>query len=432
MHLFSVHFKEKIKKSKKIPIVLLANLYVELFYIQRCIRKFTSIPIFYLCRFLPLQEKIVATTFSGKKYGDNPQNIIEKIHAKDPSLKIIWLKDFEHAYSTPDYIKVVSFFSYWRKAYELATAKVWIYSHHLEDHIKKRHNQFFVETWHGGLGVKKIEMDSERFQKSPRSRKDLKTTVHHADLFISNSNHLTQIYRNAFQYKGPIWQIGYPKNDILLNESERKKAKNKIHKAFALKENNKIIVYAPTFRDDATRYGIKNSIYDINFKELKKCLENHFKGSWTTMIRLHPVMKNYASLLINDKTNVIDATKYEDAQEIILAADAFISDYSSMIFDAAITGIPCFTFAKDYSEYEKGRGLYYKLEDLPFSLATTNAELINNISNFDNDKYHSKWNDFKTRMGLIETDCSAEKIANLIIDVIKNGKDVIPNHIKEL
>ena len=170
------------------------------------------------------------------------------------------------------------------------------------------------------------------------------------------------------------------------------------------------------------------TIYSFDCSKLIASLEEKFSGKWAILIRLHPVIANIAKYIIEKNENVMDATQYPDSQELILGANAFISDYSSMIFDAAMTNIPCFTYAKDYVEYKNSRGLYYNLEDLPFPLATTNEELMNNIKNFDSDSYHSKWDAFKKQMGLVETDSSAEKIADLVNDVIKNGKKVLVNY----
>ena len=425
---FLYDLKDSVKKSDNFFVKKLADFYVLIYIWSRFTRAFSSIPIFFLCRLLPLQNKIVATTFSGRKYGDNPQQIIEKVYEKNKNVKIIWLKDTEFSYKTPDYVKVVPFRSYWRKAYEMATAKIWINSHRLEWHIIKRANQTFIETWHGGLGVKKIEMDNKSAPLTKITRLAMKKTSQYADVFISNSNHLNNIYKKAFNYKGPIWKIGYPKNDILFSKDKIQTSRDHIQKHFSIKSSDKILVYAPTFRDYCGRNGVDKSLYTFDCSKLITSLEEKFSGKWVVLIRFHPVIANVAKYIIEKNENVMDATQYSDSQELILGANAFISDYSSMIFDAAMTNIPCFTYAKDYVDYKNSRGLYYNLEDLPFPLATTNAELMSNIMNFDCEDYHSKWNSFKKQMGLVETNSSAEKIADLVNDVIKNGKNVLANY----
>jgi len=119
----------------------------------------------------------------------------------------------------------------------------------------------------------------------------------------------------------------------------------------------------------------------------------------------------------------LDATRYQDMQELILAVDAMVSDYSSCLFDAALTRIPCFTFATDVDNYKADRGLYYEMEELPFPYATNNDELEQNILSFDEKEYLRRWDAFCVRMGLNETGHAAADIANKIMDFI-NGKPI--------
>lgn len=100
--------------------------------------------------------------------------------------------------------------------YEMATAKIWVDSHTKPIWIKKRKKQLYIETWHGGLGMKKIEGDAgERFTNN--IIKNIKHNSNIANLFISNSTHLTNIYKRAFWYEGPILELGFPKNDIFMH-----------------------------------------------------------------------------------------------------------------------------------------------------------------------------------------------------------------------
>ena len=122
--------------------------------------------------------------------------------------------------------------------------------------------------------------------------------------------------------------------------------------------------------------------------------------------------------------HVINVTEYPDMQELILSCDMFISDYSSCIFDAAITGIPCFTFATDFEDYKSDRGVYYEMDELPFPYAKNNDELMQNIENFDTDDYSAKWKAFAERTGLHETGHAAKDIAEKIIKFI-NGEKVV-------
>lgn len=101
-----------------------------------------------------IQDKVVATTFRGRKFGDNTQYILGELHKLNPKLDIVWLKNNNFNYEVPDYIRVIDYNSWWKRDFEYATAKVWINTHRIEKNIKKRKGQLFIETWHGGLGKK--------------------------------------------------------------------------------------------------------------------------------------------------------------------------------------------------------------------------------------------------------------------------------------
>ena len=122
----------------------------------RFIRSKISTSLFYVFRLFPLQNKIVVSSYRGKTYSDNPRYILEAIHKINPSLKFYWQKDPKFHYQLPAFVKAIPFYSCIRKTYHLSTSKVWIDSNRLEGHIRKRKGQLYIQTWHGGLGIKKI------------------------------------------------------------------------------------------------------------------------------------------------------------------------------------------------------------------------------------------------------------------------------------
>ena len=379
---------------------------------------------YYIFRLLPLQNKVVATNFRGRRYGDNPKFIVEELHAINPDADIVWLQNRHFTYELPPYVRPVSFYHHISKAYELATAKVWINSHRMEDNIRKRKGQIFIETWHGGLGIKKIEGDVDGDFLSEKDQRELENTVRLADLFISNSDHLSRIYRSAFGYKGPIWKCGYPKNDIMF--SDKVPYRRKIRAEFGLPEDTNLLIYAPTFRDSFETEGFDKTPYDIDFAALHEALKLRFGGDWKILLRWHPTM---AAKMEDNKFGiceyVIDATSYPDMQELIIAADALITDYSSCIFDAAMIGLPCFTFATDFEEYSRDRGTYYTMEDLPFPYAVNNEELIRNVMNYDETDRVRRWADFEALTGLRETGHAGKDIAGLIHRYLTENKLIL-------
>ena len=379
--------------------------------------------LFRLFSVFPKQNKIVASCFSGKLYSDNAKPIAEAVHKQYPEADIVWMKHTGYQFSVGEGIRTVEWgghFSNFRKIYEYATAKVWIDTHFIDYFFIKRKDQLFIETWHGGLGIKKIAKDAKDEAISSFDKLRIERLIKTADLMITNCDHLTSVYRNAFQYKGPVWKCGYPKNDILL-QSDGTVEKQKVKTALSIDEDSKILVYAPTFRTFSRENAYIQEVCSIDWNNLRKALSKRFGGTWTLIIRYHPLMMR-ENFLSSSLEGIVDGTNYPSITELILAADAFISDYSSCIFDAALRDIPCFIIAKDYELYKEKQGIYYQLEDLPFPYAVSDQELIEKVLNYDCANWQAQWKLFKQRTGFVETGHATDDIAKVIVSYLKGNK----------
>ncbi|MEE1082584.1 MAG: CDP-glycerol glycerophosphotransferase family protein [Paludibacteraceae bacterium] len=388
---------------------------------KRMVEIFTNL-LFGICRLFPLKDKVVATCFRGRKYGDNPQFIYEYLYGHNDSIEFVWLKSPLYDYDLPSWIRSVPYrYSSIRLIYELSTAKVWINTHRFETLWKKRKGQLVIETWHGGLGLKKIEGDVDRVRNTAWEMAEIKHTCELADVFISQSDHLSSIYRRAFGYKGIIFKCGYPKNDQMF--ANVMGAKSIVKKKLTIMNDKHILLYAPTMREGDQGADIPNlAPYSIDWDSIYKILKEKFGGDWVICVKWHPVLINKMPKDFIKNSNVLDVSKYQDMQELIKASDIMISDYSSCIFDAALLEIPCFTYATDFEEYKADRGVYYEMEELPFPYSKNNEELQYNILNYDYEQYLKRWSAFKNRTGLYESGHASKDIAEKIMDFIKTGK----------
>lgn len=377
--------------------------------------------LFYFFRIFPLQNKIIGVTMRGRKYGDNPQFIFEELYKIDSHIDFVWLKADNYEYSLPKWIRGIPYKLSIKTIFELATAKVWIDTHRLRACIRKRKSQLFIETWHGGLGIKKIEGDLPKVLSNPWDMAEIKNTAKLANVFISNSDHLSNIYRRAFFYKGNIYKCGYPKNDSLICPSSD--ISLRVKKELGLALNKKILLYAPTFRNEFCYCEERDfSVFDINYKIIKETVKNKWGGEWEILVKWHPTMIPYVKRFVHHDPEVKDVTTYNDMQALICSTDIIISDYSSCIFDAALREIPCFTFATDFEEYKSSQGTYFEMEELPFPYAKNNEELIRNIQLFNHEDYLTQWNEFKIKMGLSETGHAGKDIAQKIYRILNGEK----------
>ena len=141
-----------------------------------------------------------------------------------------------------------------------------------------------------------------------------------------------------------------------------------LQKTLNIPATNKVLLYAPTHRDKFVTEGrVDDSVFFSNFTDLRQSLSQRFGGEWTILLRWHQSqMKMLSGIII--PSNVVNATSYPDMQELLMATDVMMSDYSSCIFDAAMRRIPCFIYTSDYNEYKKYRGVYYEMEELPITI----------------------------------------------------------------
>lgn len=385
------------------------------------------VALFYLLRVFPVKKnKVLACVSGGRRYDDNQKFIMEELHKLIPDLDIVWVKDPKYEYELPEWIRPVKWRS-WRWLYEYATARIWTNNCGELDYIVKRKGQLYVETWHGGLGIKKVAGDIIGHYAAKNKTKLFKNPSDMADVYISNSDHLSIIFRRAMRYHGPIWKCGYPKNDMLVKNDPEDGVKAR--KDLGISQDHKVLLYAPTWRLRFTQeQHIDMTVYDLDMDRLKKTLTEKFGGEWTMLLRFHPSLRRYAKGYQEAHPDVMDVTDYQDMQRLLMATDVIISDYSSCIFDAALRRIPCFTYATDFEQYKyEERGVYYEMEELPFPYAKNNDELEQNVKVFNMEDYLKKWDTFAVRMGLNETGHAAKDIAQKMADFI-HGKNVTWNN----
>ena len=110
---------------------------------------------------------------------------------------------------------------------------------------------------------------------------------------------------------------------------------------------------------------------------------------------------------------------YPDMQELLIAADMLITDYSSSMFDYALQNRPVLQFAIDIEDYKKDRGFYFPLDALPFPLATSNEELEALICDYDSEKQQAEWEAFKADQGFCEDGQAAKRCADWILEQMK-------------
>lgn len=364
--------------------------------------------IYTVFRLLPIKRtNILFIGYYGSQYGCSPKYLSQYFSKNDKNIKITWAFTQPQKYNIENIIPK-RYYSL-RYFYELATSKVIITNYRLPEYFKKRNKQFYIQTWHSSLRLKMIENDA--VNTLPESYvKMAKYDSSQIDLLLSGCKFSSEIFKRAFWYNGEIFECGTPRCDILFqqNKSIIKSIKDRI----GIKSDDKILLYAPTFRK-----GNNLSAYDIDFKRVLNELNQ--QGNWKVLIRLHPHLQDYSSELVNNNDSVINVTKYDDIQELLLITDLLISDYSSLMFDFAITKKPCVLYTSDLEEYlKKDRDLYFNINDLPFPICRNNNELIETIKSFDIEKYIIALNKFNLKIGSFEDGNASKRVYDKLIQII--------------
>ena len=256
--------------------------------------------------------------------------------------------------------------------------------------------------WHGSTPLKKIEKDAEVALGAYAVKRSIDDSSM-CDLMISNCRFFTNLIRSSFWYDGEILECGLPRNDIFFNKELVKENCAKVKSLYDIDSDTFVLLYAPTFRPDN-----KIDYYKLNWPIVINEFENKFNQKVKVLLRLHPNMINIPGIesLLTDN-RMINATKYPDIFDILCATDALITDYSGTMFNFSFFEKPTFLYAIDKDQYD--RGFYYGLDELPFSLATDEKTLLENIRLYDNVEYLKKLRDFKEHRLQIHEDGNSSK-----------------------
>lgn len=363
-----------------------------------------------ICRYLPLQDKIVFDNFGGRGFGDNPKYIAQELLRRKTKAKLYWIVDNPNT-PMPEGIKKINLKSF-AYIYHVMTAKVYVDNIKHSHHLQKHEGQYYIQTWHGSIPLKKIEQDAYGL-----GQYYIINSVRHSidiDLMYTNNDFMKEKMEKCFWYRGQVIKCDEPRISVILNPPSN--LREKVCKYFNTDERKKIVLYAPTFRTNSTL-----DPYIWNYNRIFDPLKRMLGADITLLLRLHPNIADQASsITYND--NVMNASSYPDMQELLATADVLITDISSTMFEFGITHKPVFLICKDLSNYMASeRDFYFSIDELPFKMARDEAELVNSINSFTTNGYVNKLDSFYKKIGLEESGNGDKKIADIIEQRIANA-----------
>ncbi|EMY35242.1 CDP-glycerol glycerophosphotransferase [Arthrobacter crystallopoietes BAB-32] len=334
---------------------------------------FPSMRRFYAAaRRLPMDENlIVFESGLGKQYADSPRYIYEElVRRKDPRRKV-WVYTGKLPVKDPN-TKVVKRLSpqyYWY----LARAKYWVNNQNFPYYIRRRSDGIMVQTWHG-TPLKRMLHDLNSVHGRDEWYLDrVSQAVRQWSVLLSPSPYATAAFRSAFRFRGPVLETGYPRNDPVAGEGTAELGAE-VRRRLGIPEDKRVVLYAPTFRDSQSS-GAGRFHFEMPFD--LQAYHERFGTDTMLLLRMHVLVSDKIAIPDSVRGSVMDVSGYPEIQELCLASDVLVTDYSSVFFDYAILRRPIVFYAYDLELYRDTlRGFYLDYgTELPGPVVESEADL---------------------------------------------------------
>jgi len=261
-----------------------------------------------------------------------------------------------------------------RAWYDVLTRATWLVSNvDFERWWHPREGQQVLQTFHGypsksmGIGL----WSSKRFTPR-RIAAELRRTSADWSLILTPTPEMDEHYRREYAYDGPILSHGYPRDDVLVSD-QADAVRKRTRRLLGIAPHQKVVLYAPTWRDDAAlNYASAQMVEHLDLEGAAQALGDDY----VLLMRGHRFHRT--TVRPAGSARVLDVTEYPEVNDLILAADAAVLDYSSMRFDFALTGRPMVFLVPDLDAYTGGtRGFLFPYEEsAPGPLAATAEEAV--------------------------------------------------------
>lgn len=246
-----------------------------------------------------------------------------------------------------------------------------------------RKDAVITQLWHAEGAFKKFGLhipQNEALRKAEIAANGKLSYV------VCSSEGVRKIYAEAFGIdEKKVLPLGAPRVDYLLSEENQKNALEEIHEKYPDTKNKKILLYAPTFRDEPERD--KEILKSFNTPAVKDALGDEYE----IFVRLHP------QIHISDRAteDATDVTDFPDVRKLILASDVLVTDYSSICMDFSLLSKKTVFFAYDLKWYTERRDFYFDYESfVPGLVAKSTEELISAVKADFQKERNSRFRDF--------------------------------------
>ena len=342
------------------------------------------------------QNLVLFSSFMGSKFNDSPRAMYDYMqqHPEYQKFRCVWAMEKPEAYPQLQTVKIDTL----RYFMTALRAKYWVTNTNIERGLSfKKKKTVYLNTWHG-VALKTIGNDCP-------GRKDY--NFNSVDYLCVSADHDERVFRSAFSAKEQCYlRCGMPRNDELWQATAEQK--DACRAKLGIPADKKVILYAPTWRDSedgGQSYTIKPPVDFAAWQE-------RLGGEYVVLFRAHHITTKVLNVQFNDF--VRDASDYPAVNDLMIAADLLITDYSAIAFDYSILCRPLLCYAYDYDTYLASRGTYFEIDEkYPMKACRTEQELLECICTVDYEQESAntrKFRDEFIRYGGSATACCVEAL----------------------
>ena len=350
------------------------------------------------------QDLVLFESWHGR-VADSPRALSEELHRRGSDLRQVWVTR-PGSNAAPDWAEPIEADT---RDYltALGSAGLIVTNNTLPGYFRKRPATRLLQTWHG-TPLKRIGLDVPQPSPmlTPKLLRHLRREARAWDWLVSPNRFSTEILRRAFGFQGEVLETGYPRNDALVaaDADELRDAKRA---ALGIAPSTRVVLYAPTLRDGAP-FQLRLDL---------ELLDRNFADDVVVLLRAHELDR--ATLGHQAGGNVVDVSEVEDIRDLYLAADVLLTDYSSAMFDFAVTGKPILFFTYDLADYrDRLRGFYFDFEaEAPGPLLDTTEEVAAALADLDGveQRFAPAYDRFRTRFCHLDDGGASKRVLAAVL-----------------
>ncbi len=357
-------------------------------------------------------DRVVFEAGMGLQYADSPRYLYEELVRRGSTMTKVWAYQGKIHTEDPNttVVRRLSVAYFWH----LARAKYWVSSQNLPYYLTRRPDGVYVQTWHGTPLKRMLRDVAEVHGRDEGYVARMTRAAAQWSVLVSPSPFATEHICAAYGYTGAALEVGYPRNDSLLGD-DREQLAAVVRSRLGIRPGTRVILYAPTFRDDQARGGNR---FDFRMPFDVAAVSERLGPDTVLLLRMHILVSSQLIIPAQCTERVFDVSAYPEIQELYLASDALVTDYSSAFFDYALLRRPIVFHAYDLDDYrDRLRGFYldYRTE-LPGPITTTEDELVAALDDLGGIKarYADRFDEFLARFAPHDDGHAAERVVDAI------------------